>query len=103
MGESNAGPQIDLLKPHVRAFLDEAKRIGSTAALAAFYEVEAKLPDELKAAANAPASCEALHVLAAVASELGWDAWESGDLDGAFGYFGDAYTYRSAAHAQGCD
>jgi len=87
------------------AIIDEARRFGPEAALSAFYEVEAKLPEEARAAADSRdsgQSCESLHVLAAVATSLGFDAWEAGDLDGAFGYFGDAYEYRSAAQAQGC-
>jgi len=96
MGDSPTRPQIDLLKPHVQAILEEARRVGPEAARAAFYEVEAKLPEEARAAADGRQSCEALHVMAAVAHDLGFDAWEAGNLDAAFGYFGDAYTYSSA-------
>lgn len=77
MSESPYGSQIDLLKPHLQAIVDGARRTGSEAALAAFYEIEAKLPEEVRAKADSPASgrsCGALHVLAAVASSLGFDA-----------------------------
>jgi enoyl-CoA hydratase/carnithine racemase len=96
--------QIDLLKPHVKATLDEVRRAGPEACRAALYEVKAKLPEDLQVAAESVAqSCAGLHTLAAVATQLSIDEAADGHLDAAIQYALDAFEYEQAAHAQGCD
>jgi hypothetical protein len=109
-----AGLQVDLLKPHVRAIFDEARRVGPEAALAAWYEVEAKLPKELRAAANEKLrtaadssdrvnfSCASLHATAAVLAILSDAADEEGDLSTAILLLTQATEYQLIAQNLGC-
>ena len=100
----STGLQIDLLKPHVHAILDEVRRAGPEASRAALYEVQARLPEELRVAADASGpSCSGLHVLAAVALQISIDEALAGDTDAAIQHALDAFEYQQAAKAQGCD
>jgi len=107
MSESN-GLQIDLLKPHVRAILDEVRRAGPKACRAALDGVEAALPEELRASyasradrvASVAQSCAGLHTLAAVAMQL---AIDFSGTDAGLMYALDYFEYKTAANAQGCN
>lgn len=74
------GVQIDVLKPHLRAIIEEARRAGTEACERAHYEAKTRLPDELrKLALEGHPDCNALHVLAAVALEISTEAALEGD------------------------
>lgn len=77
-----SGLRIDLLKPHVQAIIDEVRRAGPGAGRAARYEIEARLPKELRDVAfDAIPDCNTYHVLAAVTLQISIDmvlAGESG-------------------------
>ena len=88
---------IDLLKPHVQAILDEVRRAGPEACRAAQYEVEARLPEELRLARDAGSpSCAGLHVLAAVALQISIDMTLAGE-DGAIDVLLESFQYQQAA------
>lgn len=97
MGESTTGVLIDALKPHVQAILDEVKRAGAEACRAAQYEVQAKLPDEVKGFDVGNPSCAGLHVLAAVAWQISVDKAVDGDISGAIDTALEAISYQTAA------
>jgi hypothetical protein len=109
-----AGLQVDLLKPHVRAIFDEARRVGPEAARAAWYEVEAKLPKQLLAAANenlsaavdssdrVDFSCASLHATAAVSAILAEAAADEGDLHTGILLLTRAIEYQLTAQNLGC-
>jgi hypothetical protein len=99
MNES-AGLQIDMLKPHVRAILDEARRVGPEACYAALDKTEASFTETARTMAfhGPPADCGAEHVLAAVA----WDIYKDQEgQEGAIIAFLDALIARQAAST--CD
>lgn len=99
MNES-AGLRVDQLKPHVRAILDETRRAGPEACRTAQYEVEARLPEELRLASDVGhASCAGLHVLAAVAMQISIDEAAAGDTEHAIQHLLDSVEYQRAAEA----
>jgi hypothetical protein len=95
-----AGVQIDMLKPHVQAIFDEARRAGPEACYAALYETEASFQETARTMAfhGPPPDCGAEHVLAAVA----WDIYkDQSGQEGAIIAFLDALIARQAANR--CD
>jgi hypothetical protein len=103
MGESST-LQIDLLKPHVRALLDEVRRAGPAAARTALYEADLELIEKQRPAvaganlegASVAMSCAGLYTLSAVAYQLYVDTQD-------VQYLLDAADYYLAAKAQGCN
>src|SRR5262245_7492175 len=76
------GLQIDALKPHLRAIVDEAGRAGPDACRRAHDEASRQLSDELRRVAlEGHPDCNAKHVLAAVAMAIFRDASLDGDPD----------------------
>lgn len=91
--------RIDLLKPHVQAVLDEVERAGPAACRAAHYEVETRLPDELRREFDiGSTSCAGLHVLAAVTMQISIDKALDGDTAGAIDAALDSFQYQQAAN-----
>jgi hypothetical protein len=88
--------QIEMLKPHVRAIFDEARRVGLDGCRAARYEVEARFQAAPKAVTFDKGSpdCAGLHVLAAVAMDIYLD--QSGQ-EGAIIALIDAIIAQGAA------
>jgi hypothetical protein len=96
----SAGLRVDLLKPHVRAILDETRRAGPDACRIAHYEADARLSDELRLAADVGhVACAGLHVLAAVAKQISADEAAEGDTDHALQHLLDSVEYERAAQA----
>jgi hypothetical protein len=99
MSDSTTGVQVEALKAHVQAILDEVKRAGPEACRAVRYDVEARLPDELKSLDVGSASCAGLHVLTAVAMQISIDQALDGDLAGAIDTALEAGSWQQAADA----
>ncbi len=95
-----AGLQTGMLKPHVQAIFDEARRVGPEACYAALAASEAVFRETARTFEfhGPPPDCGAEHVLAAVAWEIYQD--KSGQ-DGAVLAFIDALIARQAAN--NCD
>jgi hypothetical protein len=91
-----AALQVDMLKPHLRAILDEARRVGLEGCRAARYEVEARFREETREATfdKGFPQCAGLHVLAAVAMQIYLDvAGQEGAIDALL----EAFSAQGAA------
>jgi hypothetical protein len=108
--------QIDQLKPHVEAVLDEIQRAGPDAVRSAHNRIAAELSQEEQTVLgyregsaadvsadrpNPPQSCSALLVLSAVAFQIYQDKKED-DPEGAIPNLIDSADYNLAAKDQGC-
>jgi hypothetical protein len=72
--------QIDALKSHLRAIIDQARRAGPEACRRAHYEAKTRLSDELgRLALDGHPDCNGLHVLAAVAFAIYQEASATSD------------------------
>jgi hypothetical protein len=72
MMSESSGLQIDVLKPHVQAILDEVRRLGPEGCRAARREAESRFKARPQVAPFDLGSpqCGAQHVLAAIAMEM---------------------------------
>lgn len=77
----SAAVQLDGLKPHLQAIVDEARRAGLEACRAIHYEVKASAEKTKLASAEGNPDCAGLHVLAAVAFQISIDKAIDGDPD----------------------
>jgi hypothetical protein len=106
------GLQIEALKPHLKAILDEVRRVGVTASGDARKLIDTELLERQRSeyegdlafdsAPSVAMSCAGLYTLSAVALQLYHDT-KATDIDASTQYLLDAADYYLAAKAQGCN
>ena len=94
----SAAVQLDELKPHLQAIIDEARRAGLEACRAVHYEAKASAEKTKLASAEGSPDCGGLHVLAAVAFDISSEKALVGD-PGWLDWFLEGVSMSTAADA----